>query len=124
MLKAHFFKILYMALDQHRDLRERLGASLDAEAVYATVATCCEREEAAAAAAPEQMRARCDEEKAPWMSWYRRHRGAEEAPADRYGSFKPPEEQEGEKRDAAPTKAAGTSGGTCPCGIGPADGCG
>ena len=100
VLKAHFFKILFMALDLHRDLRERLGTSPDADAVYETVREVCSREEAAAAAGPpDALTVRCDAEDAPWQTWYRRHRGDKEADPNRYGSFKPETE---ETAEAAP----------------------
>ena len=35
VLKAHFFKMLFMALELHKDMRERLGSALDAEGVFA-----------------------------------------------------------------------------------------
>ena len=91
ILKAHFFKLLYMALavEANRDLRERLGAALDAEGVFGVVGAACEREEAAAAHAPAAMSTRCDEAGAPFTSWYRRHRGATAAPSDRYGGAAP-----------------------------------
>ena len=87
--------------EQHRDLREQLGAAKDAEGIFGVALTACEREEAAAAAPsaapsaaeaaageeaeaaaarPALMRARCDDEAAPFVSWYRRHRHAGAAP--------------------------------------------
>ena len=93
VLKAHFFKMLYMALDLHRDLRGKLGDSLEAEKVYGVVEELCAREEAAAAEAPQAMSARCDEEGAPWQTWYRRHRGEKEADPNRYGTFVPNTEE-------------------------------
>lgn len=89
VLKAHFFKFLYMALEEHRDLRAALGSVLMTEDVYRVVESACEREEAKAKEMPHEMTARCDEEGAPWLTWYRRHRGASAAPADRYGGFVP-----------------------------------
>ena len=93
VLKAHFFKFLYMALDEHRDLRTELGTVLGAEEVYRVVEAACQREEAKAEADPDTMHARCDEEGAPYLTWYRRHRGATAAPADRYGGFVPTTEE-------------------------------
>ena len=93
ILKAHFFKILYMALDLHRDLRDRLGASLDAETVYGVVREVVKREEEACSAAPDELWQRCDHEKAPWQTWYRRHRGEKEADPNRYGAFVPETER-------------------------------
>ena len=86
VLKAHFFKLLFMALEVHKDLRERLGSALDAESLYAVVTAACEREEAEALARPAEMAVRCDREGAPSITWYRRHRSstrpAEAAPAE------------------------------------------
>jgi len=99
ILKAHFFKMLYMALDEHRDCREKLGNALDAEGVFAVVSMVCSREEAASQAEPEAMRRRCDAPDAPWQTWYRRHRGAKAADPDRYGGITKADEPE---RDCAP----------------------
>jgi tRNA-dihydrouridine synthase 1 len=96
ILKAHFFKILYMALDLHRDLRDRLGAGLDAETVYGVVEAVCEREEAACREKPDELSARCDREGAPYQTWYRRHRGEKEADPNRYGAFVPETERKGD----------------------------
>lgn len=92
VIKAHFFKMLYMAL-QHApnvDMRDALGNAHDAEAVFKVVQTVCEREEAEGEAAPGPMSARCDHPDAPFQTWYRRHRGAAAAPSDRYGSAPAP----------------------------------
>lgn len=80
VLKAHFFKLLFVALEIHRDLRERLGAAMDAEAIFAVAAEACTREEAEAALSPAAMAARCDVEAAPFVSWYRRHRSSPRPP--------------------------------------------
>jgi tRNA-dihydrouridine synthase 1 len=82
VLKAHFFKLLYMALEMHRDMRIALGAALTADGVYAVVDETCKREESAEGCI---MSERCDHEAGPHTTWYRRHRGANAAPADRYG---------------------------------------
>ena len=74
VLKAHFFKLLFLALEVHRDLREQLGTAPDAEAIFTVAATACDREEAFGTKHPHLMSARCDEEGAPFCSWYRRHR--------------------------------------------------
>ena len=62
---------------------------MSADAIFTVVETACAREEAAAhaegGARREAMGARCDMEGAPMLTWYRRHRGASAAPADRYG---------------------------------------
>ena len=92
VLKAHFFKMLYLALPLHLDLRERLGNAADAEGVFAVVSEVCAREEAATVADPDALRARCDAPGAPWSTWYRRHRGATAAPTDRYGGKDAPSE--------------------------------
>ena len=76
ILKAHFFKILFLALDLHRDLRDQLGTTMDPEAVFAVATEACEREEAAARERPDEMRARCDVVDAPFTTWYRRHRNS------------------------------------------------
>ena len=76
ILKAHLFKLLFVALEIYRDLRERLGSTMDAEAVFAVADEACAREEAQARLAPEEMNARCDLEGAPHVSWYRRHRSS------------------------------------------------
>lgn len=91
VLKAHFFKMLYLALPHHLEQRDGLGNAIDAETLYAVVETVCDKEEARAKECPGEMTARCDGPNAPWMTWYRRHRGALAAPADRYGASAPAE---------------------------------
>jgi len=76
VLKAHLFKLLFLALEANRDLRDRLGAVMSAEEVFQIGLETCEREEAAAREHPEEMNARCDIEGAPFTSWYRRHRNS------------------------------------------------
>ena len=105
VLKAHFFKLLYMALDVHRDMREKLGAANDATAVFAVVEEVCEREDAESKRRPDEMSSRCDTEDAQWTTWYRRHRGATEAPSDRYGSQPAEVGEETCVRDAPPAAA-------------------
>lgn len=74
ILKAHLFKLLFLALEAHRDLRERLGAAMEADVVLRVAEEACSREEALARARPEEMNARCDRPGAPFTTWYRRHR--------------------------------------------------
>ena len=74
ILKAHLFKLLFLALEAHRDLRERLGAAMEADIVLRVAEEACSREEALARAQPEEMNARCDRPGAPFTTWYRRHR--------------------------------------------------
>jgi hypothetical protein len=60
------FKLLFLALEANRDLRDRLGAVMSAEEVFQIGLETCEREEAAAREHPEEMNARCDIEGAPF----------------------------------------------------------
>ena len=76
--------MLFMALEAHRDLRDRLGSAIDLEAVFEVASEACEREEAACSAAGPgggAMAERCDRADAPSVTWYRRHRGRQEAQA-------------------------------------------
>ena len=87
ILKAHLFKLLYMALQEvsNRDLREGLGAALVMEKVFDVALEACEREEAKCEVSPEEMEVRCDCEDAAWTTWYRRHRSGVAADPNRYG---------------------------------------
>jgi tRNA-dihydrouridine synthase 1 len=88
IVKAHLFKILFMALDAHRELRDRLGSVLDSEEVYAVALEACEREEATARDdAAAGMSERCDRAGARYVTWYRRHRSA---PASEVADEMPP----------------------------------
>lgn len=74
VVKAHLFKLLYMALEVHREHRTRLGDAVDTATILNLATEVCALEEAAEAAEPLKMRARCDHEHGPYLTWYRRHR--------------------------------------------------
>jgi len=74
VVKAHLFKLLYMALDANQDQRLRLGAANSAVAACDVAEALIAMEEEEAARAPELMGARCDADSGPYLTWYRRHR--------------------------------------------------
>lgn len=77
VVKSHLFKLLYVALSEHVDLRDALGGAGSHAQVRAVYEELARREAALAAAAPELFAARCDRADAPFVSWYRRHRSGE-----------------------------------------------
>ena len=72
VVKAHLFKLLYMALQAHHGLRVRLGSASSFAAACDVAEEVIALEEAARSPAP--MAARCDGPGAPFLTWYRRHR--------------------------------------------------
>jgi len=74
-VKSHVFKLLYMALAEYTDLRSALGSVTSIEDISAVVEQLLARERAAAAASADAYASRCDSTDAPFVSWYRRHRG-------------------------------------------------
>ena len=75
ILKAHLFKVLFMALDRHRALRERLGAASDVDDALAVV----DAVEAAERAAEADETAEGD---GLGLTWYRRHRAGDAQPSE------------------------------------------
>ena len=75
ILKAHLFKVLFMALDRHRALRERLGAASDVDDALAVV----DAVEAAERAAEADETADGD---GLGLTWYRRHRAGDAQPSE------------------------------------------
>ena len=74
VVKAHLFKLLYMALQAHHGLRVRLGSASSFAAACDVAEEVIALEEAEAARSPAPMAARCDGPGAPFLTWYRRHR--------------------------------------------------
>ena len=75
ILKAHLFKVLFLALDRHRALRERLGAASDVDDALAVV----DAVEAAERAAEADETADGD---GLGLTWYRRHRAGDAQPSE------------------------------------------
>mgnify|MGYP003686609227 FL=1 len=75
IVKSHLFKLLYISLAEHTDLRAALGAAKSHEQLRAVYNELAARERAVGDAAPDAFAARCDCDGAPFVSWYRRHRG-------------------------------------------------
>lgn len=79
IIKSHLFKLCYIALAEHVDLRDALGSAGSHEQVRAVYEELAARERALAEAKPALFAARCDHAGAPFVSWYRRHRSSEAA---------------------------------------------
>ena len=74
ILKAHLFKVLFMALDRHRALRERLGAASDVDDALAVVD--------AVEAAERAAEAETADGDGLGLTWYRRHRAGDAQPSE------------------------------------------
>eukprot|EP00908_Phaeocystis_cordata_P012809 Transcript_23802.p2 GENE.Transcript_23802~~Transcript_23802.p2 ORF type:complete len:578 (-),score=227.81 Transcript_23802:2292-3806(-) len=81
VVKAHLFKLLYLALqlDALKPMRDKLGAALLLDDILAIGEEVCQAEEQQLQHDAAAMRQRCDEEGCARVSWYRRHRPYESA---------------------------------------------
>mmetsp|Transcript_25037 Transcript_25037/g.64633 ORF Transcript_25037/g.64633 Transcript_25037/m.64633 type:complete len:452 (-) Transcript_25037:179-1534(-) len=82
IIRAHLFKLLYMALTDHVDMRAAFAEAQTVEQLCVAARTVIKSEKARASADPS-FNERCDRTDAPFLSWYRRHRhpAASHAPA-------------------------------------------